>query len=135
MLATNGARTELEATFEIQRKLGGLALVVDHTVLLGGGDPEKQPIIDGSVNLVFWDEKSGSFHLRSHRIDGRFIESPVTVEARSFQFSQPSAIRQEVRFTCRLDGQGRLIWSGDESRDGKEWKPFLEFTLQHRSKP
>jgi len=132
---TNGTRQDMETTIEVQRKLGGTALVIENLLLVGTPGPRGRMIADGSINVLFWDDRSGSFRLRSHRLDGHFTESAASVGERTLQFRQPSDLRHEVRFAVKLDERGRSIWRGEQSMDGKEWKQFLEFILQPLGKP
>jgi hypothetical protein len=128
---TNGVRMEMKLSSECQPKLGGTVLLSESLLSVSRPGERLKTVVDGALGIIFWDEKSSSFRMRNHRIDGEFTEAALVVEGRSFQSRQPSAIRGgEVRFNFKVDDQERLILRGEESKDGKEWKQFLEFTLQ-----
>ncbi len=132
---TNGVRMEMKLSSECQPKLSGTVLLSESQLWLSRPGERLKNVVDGSVAVIFWDEKSSTFRLRNHRIDGEFTEVALVVEGRSFQSRQPSAIRGgEVRFNFKVDDQGRLVLRGEESKDGKEWKQFLEFILQRAGK-
>lgn len=121
-----GAR-ELATQREIvEWTAGGEALLVR-----GSGSIDGR-VVHEAVGLIFWDVRAQSYAMWAYRAGSGATTQQLRLEgdALIWGFSTPGG---EIRFTQRIDGEGRWIETGERSGDqGATWQPFLGMTLARK---
>ncbi len=118
-----GQRHEFSIDETIQRRLDGLVLLVEGL----GKDKEGAPA-HNALAVLSYEPAAKQYRFRSWRLPGgqfRDSEVKLTPEGMEWGFQEgPVHIRFAIRLTA---SQWRE--TGEFSRDGKEWRKFLEMTL------
>ncbi|MCK6692733.1 MAG: hypothetical protein L6Q97_11600 [Thermoanaerobaculia bacterium] len=86
-------------------------------------------IIHQALGFISWDQQNGKYLMRAFRADGNHVDADFHVADDGsilWGFTHPMA--GQIRYTIRLDN-GQWVESGEMSRDGKSWRPFLEMRL------
>jgi hypothetical protein len=127
-----GQRKTFTIHESVQPKLDGLVVLLE-----GLG---KSPSPDGTQRITHhalatlaYDPQARVYRLSAYREGNGFIAAQARVGAKSliWGFTDPRA--GDIRFTIRLDDQGRWTETGEASRDGgKSWHQFLDMTLHRR---
>jgi hypothetical protein len=115
----------------VQRRLDGLVVVLEG-VGRSPGPGGQERITHQALATVAYDPRARVYRLSAYREGSGFTNAEAKVATNSliWGFSDPRA--GDIRFTIRLDDQGRWTETGETSRDGgKSWHQFLEMTL-HR---
>ena len=129
-----GQRRTFKGTEVLQSKLGGLLLTMDglHRGQVGGKGEEV--VIHSAFAVVSYDDKAKRYRFQAFtgRADHEDAEAKVT----DGQLVWGTKIPQfgDVRYTIKLDDNGRWFELGQVFQDGKAWRKFFEMTLE-RVKP
>jgi hypothetical protein len=79
--------------------------------------------------VLSYDPAKGEYALRAYR-DGTFVDADITVDDGEIVWGfAPPGGRGRVRYTIRLDEQGRWHEVGHYSPDGTTWHQFFEMRL------
>jgi hypothetical protein len=118
-----GARELVTQREIVEWTAGGEVLLVR-----GSGSVEGR-VVHEAVGLIFWDARAQSYAMWAYRAGNGATTQQLRLEgdALIWGFSTPGG---EIRFTQRIDGEGRWVESGERSADqGTTWQPFLGMTL------
>jgi hypothetical protein len=121
-----GAREVVTQRETVEWAAGGEALLVR-----GSGSVEGR-VVHEAVGLIFWDARAQRYSMWAYRAGSGATQQEVRLdgEARVWGFSTPGG---EIRFTQRIDEQGRWVEVGERSADqGATWQTFLGMTLTKR---
>lgn len=119
----DGKRGEFIQTERVQRKAGGLALLIE-----GQGTDKTTKVVEfEAIALVFYDERAKLYKIYSGTNDGRSGVGDLKLIEGGAQWGPPGA---PVRYTIKLTDKGEWFETGEYSRDGTQWQKFLEMKLQ-----
>ena len=105
----------------------GTVLTIDG---LGRDAADSTKIIHQAFALISYDQAAGQYLLRAVRADGNHVDADFSVQPDGsivWGFVHPMAGR--VRYTIR-NAAGKWVESGEMSRDGQTWTPFLAMQLE-----
>jgi len=121
-----GGRSEFSQTEVVQKKLHGVALVIEGR----GTSKESGRVVHDALAMVTWDEPSKEYRFQSwlfNRPAGGDFRGRVLGE-NTFQWSmQPPGMT--IRYTIRLNEKKQWHEVGEMSRDGQSWQKIFEMTL------
>lgn len=111
-----------------QPRLDGTVLLVEGLGWKGTQGGADYQVVHNALGVVSYDARRGGWAMRAYR-DGGWVDAEVTVGDGElvWAFDQPGAGR--IRYTIRLDEQGRWHEVGDRSPDGQRWHRFFEMRL------
>ncbi|HEU4883319.1 MAG TPA: hypothetical protein VFT45_13755 [Longimicrobium sp.] len=111
-----------------QSRLEGSVLLVEGLGWKGTQGAADYHVVHQALGVVSYDARRGGWAMRAYR-GGGWVDADVTVGDRElvWSFEQPGAGR--IRYTIRLDEQGRWHEVGDMSPDGQQWHRFFEMRL------
>lgn len=124
-----GQQPEHASVLETARpRLDGSVLLVEGLGWKGTQGAGDYQVVHQALGVVSYDERRGGWAMRAYR-GGGWVDAEVTVGDGElvWAFDQPGAGR--IRYTIRLDEQGRWHEVGDMSRDGQRWHRFFEMRL------
>ncbi|HEX2211543.1 MAG TPA: hypothetical protein VHG93_27905 [Longimicrobium sp.] len=109
-------------------KLDGSVLLVEGLGWTGTEGAADYRVVHQALGVVSYDERRGGWAMRAYR-GGGWVDVDVTVgdDEMVWAFDQPGAGR--IRYTIRLDEEGRWYEVGEISRDGQRWHRFFEMRL------
>jgi uncharacterized protein YfaP (DUF2135 family) len=122
-------REERAAVLETARpKLEGSVLLVEGLGWKGTEGAADYQVVHQALGVVSYDARRGGWSMRAYR-GGGWVDADVTVGDGElvWSFDQPGAGR--IRYTIRVDAQGRWHEVGDRSADGQRWHRFFEMRL------
>lgn len=129
-VTTMGAdRQERAAVLETaQPRLDGSVLLVEGLGHLGTEGAADYQVVHQALGVISYDERRGGWAMRAYR-GGGWVDADVSVADGEvvWAFDQPGVGR--IRYTIRLDEQGRWHEVGDFSPDGQQWRRFFEMRL------
>jgi hypothetical protein len=111
-----------------QPKLDGSVLLVEGLGWKGTQGAADYQVVHAAMGVVSYDARRGGWAMRAYR-GGGWVDADVTVGDGElvWAFDEPGAGR--IRYTIRLDEQGRWHEVGDRSPDGRQWHRFFEMRL------
>lgn len=112
----------------VQPKLAGSALLVEGLGWQGTQGAADYHVVHQAMAVLSHDARTGEYAMRAYR-GGGWVDADVTLGDREmvWAFDVPGAGR--IRYTIRLDEQGRWHEVGDRSADGQQWQRFFEMRL------
>lgn len=123
-----GQRLEFQGRESVQKKLGGIGLLVEgfHTTVPA---PDRPAVpVHEALAFITYDEAAGDYRFDSHLATGRHSEARLQMQDGAAVWSMTTPMGS-MRYTIRLDDQGRWFEIGEMSRDGQSWRKFFEMTL------
>lgn len=118
-------RVTFTQTETVQKKLGGLALLIE------GHGTSKEKTLFKALAMVTWDPEKGRYRFSSATTEGRAGESEGQFTpggAWEWGFAVPQGGR--IRYTIKLTDKGEWHETGQYSPDEKTWHQFHEMTLR-----
>jgi hypothetical protein len=111
-----------------QPRLDGTVLLVEGLGWKGTQGAADYRVVHQALGVVSYDARRGGWAMRAYR-GGGWVDAEVTVGDGElvWAFDQPGAGR--IRYTIRLDEQGRWHEVGERSPDGRRWHRFFEMRL------
>lgn len=112
----------------ITPRAGGMALELLGRHFKQDGDAET--IIHDAFAMVWWDEASQSYRMKSALQNGLIHEFELTLTADGYTWSHPLPDgRGRMRYVATI---GPATWreAGEFSADGQAWKPAFEMNLK-----
>lgn len=119
----------------VQSKLGGRVLLLEGLgtvpAAAGGGaegGAEAEPrVVHEALGVLSYDPAEDRYLMRAFTREGRWVDARVEVGDRRlvWGFTTPGG---EIRYTLRLDEEGRWHEVGEIHRQG-QWMPFFEMRL------
>jgi hypothetical protein len=129
-----GQRRPFRGIEVAQSKLDGLLLTIDglHRGKVGGQGDET--VVHNAFAIVFYDATAKRYRFQGFTARGNHEDTTAEVTDGKLVWGMMIPQFGDVRYTIKLDDQGRWFEVGEVTRDGKTWRKFLEMTL-HRAKP
>lgn len=96
---------------------------------IGRDAADTSVIIHQALGFISWDQQNNKYLMRAFRADGNHVDADFRVAddgSIHWGFTHPMA--GQIRYIIRLDN-GQWVESGEMSRDGQSWRPFLEMRL------
>ncbi len=128
-----GQRRTFTETENVQKKLGGLVLLIEGEGKSLVPGEEKQGPVHEALALASYDEPSKSFKWYAYRAGSGAMEVTAKVGDQTLEwgFSDPRA--GTIRFIITLNAKGQWFETGEMSREGGNWRKFFEMTLDRVS--
>lgn len=107
-------------------KANGGVLVLEG---LGRDAADTTVIIHQAFGVISYDQQNSRYLMRAFRADGNHVDADFRVTEDGsiiWGFTHPMA--GQIRYTIRLEND-QWVESGEMSRDGQRWQPFLEMRL------
>lgn len=122
-----GQQVRVFQTEWVRRKVGGQVIAVEGLARRYTPEGLKDTVFN-TLGVIEWLPERGYF-MRSHVMDGRSGEFPVTVSDSGFVwgFEVPGG---RVRFTMMVTPAGEWYEKGEFTRDGSQWFPTMEMRLK-----
>lgn len=127
-----GQRHTFEETERIEPKLNGMLLLIEGRGTSSAG-PGRRMVTHDALTVVSYDPAAGNFHWRAYNAAGphlEFVDTHATIKDGVVRWGYSAGPMGQVRFTFRLDRQGRWVERGEMSHDGKTWRRFFAMTLR-----
>jgi hypothetical protein len=121
-----GGRESYAQREVVEWRLDGGILLVEGT----GREPGEGGRIVHHAFAVISAEPTGEYRVMAYLTDGRVADARgKMVDQGGFEwgFDNPAG---KVRYTIRLNEAGEWVETGEFSRDGTAWMPFLEMHLK-----
>lgn len=127
-----GRRTTFKSAESVESRLDGLALIVEglHRAEIPGR-PEPV-VVHHALAMLTYDPEAEvyRFNTQVHRGGTGRYEGQIVDDAFVWGMSMRGA---QIRYTIRIDDQGRWHELGERSEDRASWTPFFEMTLDRVS--
>lgn len=109
---------------KVEPKLNGGVFLVE-----GIGKRTDGRVAHHALAFFHFDSNAGEFRIKAFRKDGGYVDAKGEMKDGKFVwgFDQPQA--GKVRFTIHQNDKGQWHEMGEFSQDGKQWRQFLEMTL------
>ncbi|MGH9507979.1 MAG: hypothetical protein ACRD2F_14725 [Terriglobales bacterium] len=128
-----GQRHTFQETERIEPELNGMLLLIEGRGTSSAG-PGRRMVTHDALAVVSYDPAAGDFHWQAYNAAGphlEYVDTHATVKDGVVRWGYSAGPMGQVRFTFRLDRQGRWVERGEMSHDGKTWRRFFAMTL-HR---
>lgn len=127
-----GNRSHFKGLENVQKKVGGKALLVEGIHKALNPDQSVGRIVHEALGVISWDQKAQKYRFQSNLTTGQYTmaEGNIIDGAFVWGFRQGD---MDMRFTIKLNEQGEWSEKGETSQDGKSWSQFFQMTM-HRKK-
>ena len=120
-------RHEFHQTEAVRFHANGTVVTIDGR---GTNAEDSTEVIHQAFAVVSFDQQAGKYLMRAIRADGNHVDADFEVHedgSITWGFSHPMAGR--IRYIIKIDAES---WTetGEMSRDGETWMPFLEMQLE-----
>lgn len=124
------ARHTFTETETIAPKLDGALLLIE-----GSGHNAQGKSIHAALAVMTWDAHKHVYRWQAWSDGARYIDTTAQVGAKQLTWGFKVPHAGNIRFTIRLDSQGRWVETGEISQDGTHWAPFFGMTLTRLAAP
>jgi hypothetical protein len=124
-----GQRRAVKVKESVQGKAEGSVLTLEG---LGKAKPpgkDEEAVVHNAFGLIWRDAEAQRFRMLSWRA-GRAMDADITVGEKSLIWGFRDQRSGQIRFTIKLDEDGRWFEIGEISRDGTSWNKFFEMRLK-----
>ena len=123
-----GQRREFNASETVRPKLDGLLLVVEGLHHAKGGNGA---VVHNAFGVLSYDPRAKRYRFQAFTARGNYEETEAVVGDKQFTWNLKIHGFGDVRYTVKLDAEGRWHETGEMSPDGgKNWRKFFEMTLR-----
>src|SRR5262249_879334 len=125
-----GQRRTFKGTEIVQMKLDGLLVTIDglHRGQVGGGGQEV--VVHNAFGLISYDDKAKRYRFQAFTARGNHEDTEAKVTDRQLVWGMKIPQFGDIRYTVKLDDQGRWFEVGEVSQDGNTWRKYFEMTLE-----
>lgn len=123
-----GPKEEFLQTEIVALKLEGTALVVEGL----GKDPRDGRAVHQALAVMSYDPAAGGYQVAAYKANGQNILATGKFDGDAFQWGFETQ-GMTIRYTIRRGPAGEWMETGEMSRDGTTWHPFLEMKLTKAS--
>jgi hypothetical protein len=128
MMMGPGRRAEFTSHETVESRLDGLVLIIEG--VHESSDPaRKGAIVHHALAELSWDAQQGAYQFRSHLATGEASDFPGKVVEGAFVWIFQAGPAGTMRYTIKLDAQGRWNEIGERSTDGQSWSQIFGMTL------
>jgi hypothetical protein len=124
MTAQDG-RHEATVREVITPKAGGTVIALEGL----GKDKATGAVVHDAFGVLFFDPTTKAYKMRSFLASGQGGEFPATIKDGVIVWTMNAGPR-EIRYTIKLDAQGRWHEVGEIKLEGDAWTKFFEMTLK-----
>ena len=124
-MATQDGRHEATVREVITPKAGGTVISLEGL----GKDKATGAVVHDAFGVLFFDPTTKAYKMRSFLSSGQGGEFPATIKDGVIVWTMNAGPR-EIRYTIRLDAQGRWHEVGEIKLEGDAWTKFFEMTLK-----
>jgi hypothetical protein len=119
-----GGRLTFAGTETVQRKLNGLALLVE-----GKFKDNNGAVVHETLAVISYDDKAKTYGFRTYLANGAGGDYVLNLIEGGWQWSIkfPGG---HFRYTFKLTDRGEWFEVGEFSQDEKSWRKFFEMTLK-----
>jgi hypothetical protein len=110
----------------VESRLNGAVLIIEGRGTMKTG--EREVVVHNALAVISFDEKTKKFRFKAHRGNGMALDANLEMKDGVFVWGYDDG-KGTIRYTIRKNDKGQLHEIGERSTDGKEWKKFLEMTL------
>jgi len=121
-------RVQTTMTETIERKLGGVVLLVEGTGAIPGEGTAPGRVVHNALAVVSFDAQSGGYVMRSYVASGLWGDFALTPIEGGVSWSR-EVPGGRVRNTAKI-GNGEWHEVGEFSRDGTTWTQIMEMKLR-----
>jgi hypothetical protein len=121
-------RVTTDMTEVVERKLGGVAFLVEGRGEVPGPGPEGPRVVHNALAVISFDPQSQGYVLRSYIASGQWGDFVLTPIEGGVVWSR-EVPGGRIRNTAKI---GNGVWHeiGEFSRDGTTWMQIMELTLR-----
>ena len=118
-----GQRHTFQSKETVERKLGGVALLIE------GHHTAEGATIHHALAMLSYNQEGGGYHFRSQVASGQGGNfEGLLVKEGVFRWGMQMQQRT-IRYTIMLNDAGQWYEIGEMSQDGTTWRQFFEMTL------
>jgi hypothetical protein len=121
---TQSGREESTVREVITPKAGGTVISLEGL----GKDKKTGAVVHDAFGVMYFDQQSKSYKMRSFVASGQGGEFPATIKDGVIVWTMNAGPR-EIRYTIKLDGQKRWHEIGEIKLEADKWTQFFEMTL------
>jgi len=124
-----GQRRAVKVKESVQSKAEGSLLTLEG---LGKAKPpgkDEEAVVHNAFGIIWRDGEAQRFRMLSWRA-GRTMDADITVGEKTLIWGFRDQGAGQIRFTIKLDEDGRWFEIGEISRDGTSWNKFFEMRLK-----
>jgi hypothetical protein len=122
-----GSRMTFRGTETVQRKLNGLALLVEGAFV----SPQNVPV-HTTLAVISYDPKTNKYDFDTWLGTGSSGEHELVLLDNGWQWEIHPPMGGVIRYTMTLTEAGEWLEIGERSKDGTEWKKFFEMKLKKK---
>jgi hypothetical protein len=121
-------RVSTTMTEVVERKLGGVAFLVEGLGVVPGPGAESPRVVHNALAVIVFDPQTQGYVLRSYISSGQWGDFALTPVAGGVSWSR-EVPGGRIRNTARI---GNGVWHeiGEFSRDGTTWMQIMELNLK-----
>ena len=129
MLNAAGGRDTFRGGEIVQRKLGGVALLVEGSFVGRAPGADRDVPVHTTLGVISYDVETKTYRFSTWLATGGsgVRELMVTAEGWRWEIRSPQGV---IRFNMTLTPTGEWLEVGERSRDGKNWQSFFEMRLR-----
>jgi len=126
-------RETFAGTELIQKKLNGLALLVEGKFTGRPPGQDHDVVVHETLAVISYDRRGSKYNFRTYLANGMTGDHDFAVLEKGWQWGLqfPGG---RMRYTMTLQGADRWVEVGELSQDGTTWRKFFEMTLQRAPK-
>ncbi|HET8644993.1 MAG TPA: hypothetical protein VFO85_05865, partial [Vicinamibacteria bacterium] len=123
-----GRKVAVRCSETVRSKFDGLVLVVEGRHTAGPAGSER--VVHDALGVLTAGDDGAGYAFSTWLANGRGGNHKGEWKDGAFVWGMENPVQGKVRYTIRLDGQGRWHETGESSPDGgATWTPFFEMTL------
>ena len=128
----NGERHTFRGGELIQRKLGGIALLVEGAFFSRPAGSEQETPSHTTLGVISYDPRTQTYRFRTWLARGMAGERELTLIADGWQWEirYPKGV---IRYVMKLTPAGEWFEIGERSEDEKAWQKFFEMRLRKKT--
>lgn len=128
-LNAKGVRETFRGGEIVQRKLGGVALLVEGSFVGRPPGSDRDVPVHTTLAVISYDAETKTYRFSTWLATGSsgVRELAVTADGWGWEIRSPQGV---IRFKMTLTPAGEWLEVGDRSRDGKNWQSFFEMRLR-----
>lgn len=129
-----GRRSPFRGTEKVQRKLNGVALLVEGAFTSRPAGSEVDIPVHTTLGVISYDPKSKAYRFASWLATGTSGERELELldDGKGWRWDIEIPGMGTTRYTTTFD-DGEWFEIGERSKDGKEWTKFFEMRLKRAS--
>jgi len=128
-ISRGAGRQTFAGTETVQRKLGGVALLVEGNFKGKLPGAAQDTTVHETLAVISYDDKAKRYRFQTYLATGSTGDHELAITEDGWQWGMQTP-RGNVRYTFKLTEKGEWFEIGEFSQDGTSWQKFFEMTLQ-----